>query len=60
MQKYGKSSSAALCKNQAFSAVSPYTASKAARLCGIGGNSTELFRDWMRVSAFAAISPPGF
>jgi uncharacterized ferritin-like protein (DUF455 family) len=26
----------------------------------ITGNSVELFRDWMRVSAFAAISPPGF
>jgi len=26
----------------------------------IGGNSVELFRDWMRVSAFAAITPPGF
>jgi hypothetical protein len=58
MQKYGKSSLPALRQNQAFSAVSPDTAGLA--LPGIGGNSVELFCDWMRVSAFAAITPPGF
>jgi hypothetical protein len=44
--------------------VVPDTASKPrpnrARSHAVGGNSPELFRDCVRLSAFAAISPPGF